>query len=200
MRSVRKIIADIVHYYTRRGFGSKGWKKQFAYFGKGARIVYPAEIQGYEGISIGDNTSVLEHCRIANFQLNISNYPTRISIGSNCYICYYFTILNASSVIIGDNVLIASHVMISSENHGMNPESEKSYMAQQLETMPVNIGDGCWIGEKACILPGVSIGKKCIIGAGSVVTKSIPDYSIAAGNPAKVIKKYNFETHNWDKV
>ena len=120
--------------------------------------------------------------------------------GKNCYICYYFTILNASSVTIGNDVLFASHVMISSENHGMNPESEQSYMAQPLETKPVNIGDGCWIGEKVCILPGVNIGKKCIIGAGSVVARSIPDYSIAVGNPARVIKRYNFNTHNWDRV
>ena len=200
MKSMRKIIADIVHYFTRRGYGSKKWKKQFAYFGKGARVVYPAEIQGYEGISIGDNTSILEYSRIANFQLNIPNCRPRISIGNNCYICYYFTILNASNVTIGDDVLIASHVMISSENHGMDPETEKTYMAQPVESKPVSIGYGCWIGEKVCILPGVNIGKKCVIGAGSVVTKSIPDYSIAAGNPAKVIKKYNFETHNWEKV
>lgn len=97
-------------------------------------------------------------------------------------------------------MLIASHVMISSENHGTDPESDTPYMNQPLITKPVSIGDGCWIGEKVCILPGVNIGKKCIIGAGSVVTKSIPDYSIAAGNPARVIKKYSYETHNWEKV
>ena len=63
----------------------------------------------------------------------------------------------------------------------------------------VFIGEGSWIGEKVCILSGVSIGKKCIIGAGSVVTKSIPSYSIAAGNPAKVLKVYNFESKRWEK-
>ncbi len=198
MKSIRKIIADSVHYFTRRGFGSDQWKKQFAYFGLDAQIAYPANIQGYESIEIGDGTVILDHSRISNFHIN--GIEPVIRIGKNCYICYYFTILNASSVTIGNDVLFASHVMISSENHGMNPESEESYMAQPLETKPVNIGDGCWIGEKVCILPGVNIGKKCIIGAGSVVTKSIPDYSIAVGNPAKVIKKYNFETHNWERI
>ena len=71
---------------------------------------------------------------------------------------------------------------------------------QPLQTKPVSIGDGCWIGEKVCILPGVSIGKKCVIGAASVVVKSIPDYCIAAGNPAKVIKRYNFVSHQWEKT
>ena len=73
-------------------------------------------------------------------------------------------------------------------------------MDQPLNSKAINIGDGCWLGEKVCVLPGVTIGKKCIIGAGSIVTKSIPDFSIAVGNPAKVIKKYNFETHKWDKA
>ncbi|WP_405373425.1 DapH/DapD/GlmU-related protein [Pseudobutyrivibrio sp.] len=96
--------------------------------------------------------------------------------------------------------MIASNVLICSENHGIDPESTTPYMSQPLISKPVSIGEGSWIGEMVCILPGVHIGKKCIIGAGSVVTKSIPDYSIAVGNPAKVIKKYNFKTHNWEKV
>ena len=82
----------------------------------------------------------------------------------------------------------------------MNPESQMPYMDQPLECKPVTIDDGTWIGEKVCILPGVTIGKKFIIGAGAVVNKSIPDYSMAAGVPAKVIKKYNFKTHSWEKV
>lgn len=75
-----------------------------------------------------------------------------------------------------------------------------SYGSQELIKMNVEIGEYCWIGEKVMILPGVTIGDWCIIGAGSVVNKSIPSYSIAAGNPAKVIKRYNFETHIWEKV
>ena len=150
-------------------------------------------------LSIGDSTILLKHARIQNFISENCEQPS-IRIGNRCFIGYYCTILNASEVTIGDDVLIASHVMISSENHGIDPESEIPYRNQPLVSKPVSIGDGCWIGEKVCILPGVTIGKKCIVGAGSVVTKSIPDYSIAVGNPAKVIKQYNFETHNWEKV
>ena len=96
-------------------------------------------------------------------------------------------------------MLFASNVIVTNENHGMDPESSVPYMNQELTARDVSIGDGCWIGEKVCILPGVSIGEKCIIGAGSVVTKSIPDYSIAVGNPAKVLKIYNFESKRWEK-
>ena len=88
--------------------------------------------------------------------------------------------------------------MISSENHGVDPDLE--YVDQPLISKPVTIGDGCWIGEKVCILPGVTIGKKCIVGAGSVVTKSIPNFSMAVGNPAKIIKHYDFDKHKWEKT
>ena len=85
-----------------------------------------------------------------------------------------------------------------SENHGIDPECSTPYMDQELTGLPVRIGTGCWIGEKVIILPGVSIGEKSIIGAGSIVTKKVPSYSIAVGNPAKIIKKYNFSTHRWE--
>ena len=58
----------------------------------------------------------------------------------------------------------------------------------------------CWVGEKVIIMPGVTIGDRSIIGAGAIVTRDIPPYSIAVGNPAKVIKRYNFKTHSWEKV
>ena len=93
---------------------------------------------------------------------------------------------------------MASNVLISSENHGINPESDIPYMDQDLIVGDVVIKDGVWIGQNVCILPGVTIGEKAIVGAGSVVTKSIPDYCIAVGNPARVIKKYNFEKHKWE--
>ena len=104
-----------------------------------------------------------------------------------------------ANITIEDNVLFASNVIVTNENHGMNPESSVPYMDQKLIAKDVSIGEGSWIGEKVCILSGVSIGKKCIIGAGSVVTKSIPSYSIAAGNPAKILKVYNFESKRWEK-
>lgn len=205
MKILRKIIADGVHYFTRQGFGSKKWEKQFAYFGEGAKVSYPTKITGYEHISIGDNTVILEYGRIENYRTNadviFAPPPFGIAIGRNCNIGYHFSILNASNVTIGDNVLIASHVLITSENHGMNPEMiSYTRKHQPLVSEPVEIGDGCWIGENVCILPGVKIGKKSIIGAGSVVTKPIPAYSIAVGNPAKVIKKWEFDSHKWINV
>lgn len=133
--------------------------------------------------------------------LRIQSYcRKKVQIGDNVYAGNRVSILVGDEIVIGRDVLIASDVCITSENHRSNPEAEISYAKQPLIIKPVYIGDGCWIGEKAVILPGVSIGKKSVIGAGSIVTKDIPDYCIAVGNPAKVVKKYDFETHKWEKL
>lgn len=121
----------------------------------------------------------------------------KLYIDENVIIGYNFSCLVADKVNIGRNTILASNVLITTENHGMNPEIEIPYYEQQLIVGPVSIGEGCWIGEKVIILPNVKIGKKCIIAAGSIVTKDIPDYSIAVGVPAKVIKKYDFEKSIW---
>lgn len=77
------------------------------------------------------------------------------------------------------------------------PDEKSNYLSQPLETKPVTIGRNCWIGARVIILPGVTIGNFSIIGAGSVVTKDIPEYSIAVGNPAHVIKKWDPDSKAW---
>lgn len=95
---------------------------------------------------------------------------------------------------------MASDILVTSENHSIDPESELLYMDQPLICSDVNIKDGCWIGEKVVIMPGVTIGKKSVVGAGSIVTHDIPDFCMAVGNPARVIKKYNFSSHKWEII
>ena len=90
--------------------------------------------------------------------------------------------------------------MITDHNHGMNPTISGGYSSQPLIVGMVRVDDGAWIGRGVCILPNVIIGKHSVIGAGSIVTHDIPEYSMAAGNPAKVIKKYNKLTCEWEKV
>lgn len=74
-----------------------------------------------------------------------------------------------ANIEIGDNVLFASNVLVTNENHGINPESTTPYMDQKLSAQDVKIGNGCWIGEKVSILSGVTIGEKCIIGAAQLL-------------------------------
>jgi lipopolysaccharide O-acetyltransferase len=99
-------------------------------------------------------------------------------------------------------VLIASGVFISDHNHGaysgpsvsspLVPPAERP-----LQVLPVVIEDDVWIGEQVCILPGVRVGKGAIVGAGAIVTKSLPPYTIAVGAPAKVIKRFDFDANAW---
>lgn len=177
-------------------------KKRFGSFGERSVIMWPIKLHsGLENVFIGSDTTILNYSRLQTYNFS-STKKSSIVIGDGCYIGFNFTVLSAEGkqVKIGDKVLIASDVLISNENHGINPETDVPYMDQPLTAKDVEIGNGCWIGEKVCILPGVTIGTKSIIGAGSVVTRSVPPYSIAAGNPAKVIKQYNFSTHCWEKV
>ena len=122
-----------------------------------------------------------------------------LKIGKNFHATRNLTIQCAGNITIGDDVLVASDVFIINYNHGMSPQTS-SFLDNQLEVSDVIIDDGVWIGNNVIILPGVHIGKKAIVGAGSVVTKDVPPYSIAGGNPAKVIKKFNCETLKWERI
>lgn len=152
-------------------------------------------------VSVENNVRIKDYCRIECYDnWRDKKYHPKFEIASGVIIGYNFTCLVTDDVKIGNDTILASNVMITSENHGINPESEIPFHAQLLESKPVSIGKGCWIGQNVSILPGVSIGDKSVIASGAVVTRDIPDFSIAAGIPAKVIKQYNFETHCWEKM
>ena len=164
--------------------------------GRDSWIDYPFEIPMPGNVSIGDNTKILQNSRLDCY--SNGDKTGNISFGNGCYVGYRFSILAGEDVSIGNDVLIASGVTICSENHGINPSLPVAYMHQPLLCKKVSIGDGTWIGENVIILPGVSIGKKCVIGGGAVVTKNVPDYSIAVGNPAVVKKTYNMAESVWE--
>lgn len=156
-----------------------------------------SDIHKIKRIKFGKNVSLGYNTRITFHQ---QNSEKKLFIGDNVYICNRTSFIVGDRITIGENVLIASDVCFISHNHGFDPELSIPYKNQELTYKQINVKEGTWIGEKAIILPGVTIGKKCIIGAGSVVTKNIPDYSIAVGNPAKVIKQYDFFTGKWEKI
>ncbi|CZQ95756.1 acyltransferase [Trichococcus ilyis] len=169
---------------------------------KGAKNLYIGlgiTINDFSRISVGKNVYIGHDARcliVKNYHGGV--YNPFIKIGNNVSIGNRCSFLSAAPIVIKDNNLIASDVMITSENHGMDPEDSDSYATQPLVAKPVEIGEGCWIGEKVCILPGVVLGDRCIVAAGAVVTKSFPAYSIVGGVPAKLLKKYNKDTHEWE--
>ena len=118
------------------------------------------------------------------------DYGWNIEVGENFYANLNLTILDVGKVTIGKNVFIAPNVSIYTAGHPIHPDSRNSYYEYGL---PITIGDNVWLGGNTVILPNVTIGDNAVIGAGSVVTKDVPAWSIAAGNPCKVIRKITEE-------
>ncbi|KAJ5440097.1 uncharacterized protein N7458_011095 [Penicillium daleae] len=113
------------------------------------------------------------------------DYGCNVIIGRDCFINWNLSILDTSLVIIGDRVQMGPNVGIYTAGHETSILSRRKYIEFG---HPVKIGDDCWIGGNVVILPGVTIGEGCTIGASSVVTKDIPPFSVAVGSPCKVIK------------
>ena len=114
------------------------------------------------------------------------DYGCNIYVGENFYTNYDVVILDVCKVTIGKNCLIAPQAGIYTACHPL----ERDVRTDGLELgKPITIGDDCWIGGRAVILPGVTLGDNVVVGAGAVVTKSFPSNVVIAGNPAKIIKR-----------
>lgn len=166
-----------------------------------ARIVrWPFYIRNEGQLKIGKGFSSGPRLTLETRRKN-----AQLLIGGNCVANSDLHIGAIESVEIGENVLIASGVFISDHSHGIysgeqqdNPNTPPNL--RELFSKPVKIGDNCWIGEKAAILPGVTLGDGTIVGAGSVVTKSFEGGTIIAGNPAKILKKYDTNKKEWSVI
>ena len=136
-------------------------------------------------------------------------YGSHIKIGEGFYANTGCVMLDVGRITIGDNVLFGPNVSLYTAGHPIHPESRKSGYEYGI---PIKIGDNVWIGGSCVILPGVTIGNNVVIGAGSVVTKDIPDNVCAAGNPCRVIREITeedrlyyykdrkFDDEVWEKI
>lgn len=113
------------------------------------------------------------------------DYGYNISVGNNFYANFNLVILDEAPVTFGDNVFIAPNCGFYTAGHPLNAAERNKGLEYG---RPITVGDNVWIGAGVSVLPGVKIGDNCVIGAGSVVVKDIPPYSLAVGNPCKVIK------------
>lgn len=114
------------------------------------------------------------------------DYGYNIEIGENFYANHNLTILDPAKVTFGDNVFIGPNCSFYTPQHPIDAETRNKGLEY---AFPVKVGNNVWIGGNVTVLPGVSIGDDSVIGAGSVVTKDIPENVIAAGNPCRVIRK-----------
>lgn len=176
-----------------------------------ARIIRPGfVIRGKKMIDLGSNLTTGYRCRIEAFSYELDNKDfdinTKIVFKNNVQINDEVHISAIKSVKIGNDVLIASFVYISDNSHGCfkgvssdtspySPPIQRPYFVE-----PVVIEDRVWLGEGVIVLPGVTIGSGTIVGAHSIVNKSLPPNCIAVGSPIRVIKKWDENKKQWLRI
>lgn len=168
--------------------------------GANSLILLPRWIYNKKHISIGDN-SIIGRFAILHPIKNYGQreYSSKILIGNNVYIGGFSQIHCMELISIDDGCVLSEHVYISDIAHGLVPDAGL-IMEQDLECKgPVYIGANTFIGYGVSVMPGVTLGKNCIVGTRSVVTHSFPDYSMIAGSPAKLLKTYCFKEKEWIK-
>jgi acetyltransferase-like isoleucine patch superfamily enzyme len=181
----------------------------FANTPRNLKFATPRRITNPDRIWIGDDVSLGPGCMLGatlrypgRFMQGVTDnevqeFEPEIRIGNRVSATGYLIIGAVELVEIGDDALLASNIFISDNQHG-HLDAVRPYKYQPLDRIaPVTVGRGCWIGQNVVILPGVSIGEMSIVGANSVVTKSIPPRSVAVGAPARVLRQWDSETREW---
>lgn len=190
-KKIKGVNIRLRTYFISRKLG--GYKKGVVLF-ENVNINNPQSVFLGSKVGIGANTflgPVVEYAGIV--------YNPKIIIGDGTWIGKNCSIAAINKVKIGKNVLFAGSVHITDHSHGyediLNPIAPQPLITKG----PVIIEDNCWLGFGCEILSGVHIGEHSIVAARAVVTKNVPAYSIVAGNPAKIVKQYNFQTCKWEK-
>lgn len=160
--------------------------------GKGSKIRSRTrmDVIPFNNFTLGDYATIEDFC-------TINNGVGDVIIGKH-------TIIGVGNVIIGpisigDNVMLAQNIVMSGLDHNYK-DVTLSPLLQNVTSKEIVISDDVWIGANVVVTAGVKVGKHAVIGAGSVVTKDVLPYSVYVGNPAKMVKRYNFETKAWESV
>ncbi len=177
--------------YYRRVFGS---------FGSGSVLYKPMMLSNPRFMHIGKNVVIRKGIRLEAIVSSVKNTP-KLFIGDNVNIEQGVHIVCHSRVVIGDEVSITGHCAIVDVTHPYQDVHNPLKIGDRIlaERSFVEIGDRSFIGFGAAILPNVRVGSYCVIGALSLVTRDVPDYSVAAGNPASVKRRFNVLSEKWIK-
>lgn len=177
------------------------YRRWFKYFGDRSFIKSPAQLIGTQNISIGSDVRIENGVILyAVRKYAGKNCAGSIEIGDHVYINRNFNSSAAAPILIGSHVTIATNVFICNYDHGYD------YVDMPINAQPlkvhgeISIGSGSWLGANVCVLGNVSIGRHVVIGANSVVITDIPDYSVAVGVPARVVKRFDFDSGIWRNI
>ncbi len=180
------------HDFRPRWWIRKLWNPFAGHIGKGTIIRRKVRLDNlpFNKFFVGDNT-LIEDFSVVNNQVGDVVIGNRSLIGISSVII--------GPVTIGDDVMLAQNVVLSGLNHNYS-RVDIPIKDQNINTSDIVVEDAVWIGANAVVVPGVRIGKHSVIAAASVVTSNVPPFSIVAGNPARVLKRYNFETKEWERL
>lgn len=183
--------------YLKNVLIKKKWR--ISKCGKSINIGFRTRFYGAKQMCFGDNVSIYSDSFIMCFNSNSS-----LIVGRNVSLGQFNRIGCYGNVIIEDYVLTAPNVFIADHNHNYEditlPICLQGLRVIKTDEFPiggVRIGEGSWLGKNVVVAGSLTIGKHCVIGANSVVTSSIPDYSVAVGSPAKVVKYFDFDKDKW---
>lgn len=164
------------------------FKKSYGSYGRNSDIYKPIMVYNKKHIFIGNNVIVRNGARIeAVVNWNGIKYTPELILEDGVTCEQNLHIISAKKVLIKKGVTIAPNVMIMDNEHS-HKDHDVKILEQVLDVKETIVGEDSFLGKNVCVMPGVRIGRGCVIGANAVVTKDIPDYSIAVGVPAKVIK------------
>jgi acetyltransferase-like isoleucine patch superfamily enzyme len=158
-------------------------------------------ISGGGKVKIGANTLIGRMAWVSAFNSYLGQkFESEIIIGNHVTIGNYVCITAIKNITIGSGCLFSEYVYISDHAHGFDPLLGSPTDQPLSSKGSVNIGENTFLGYRVSVLPGVSLGKNCVVGAHSVVTHSFPDYSMIVGSPARLLKLFNTTTNLWENV
>lgn len=174
------------------------YRRFFGQIGHASKLLNPLRLKGVKHIYIENNVTINKHAFLLTVSLDDGRIP-RLVIGEGSVIGHRNHITCVNELVLGKKVLTADGVHLSDNSHGFS-DPTVPILDQGIKTKgSVSIGDGTWIGENASVL-SCSIGRNCVIGANAVVVTDIPDYSIAVGVPARIVKRFCLTSGTWKKV
>lgn len=189
LKLIKKIIKELF------------FRPRLAEIGQNSFILLPRKITNKKFVKIGRDCQIGRSLVLEPITSHgAQRFNPNIIIGNDVYIGRYCQIFSIDSVVIEDGCVLSEYIYISDSAHGFDPDGGLIMQQDLVSKGPIHIGKNSFLGYGVSLMPGVSLGKNCVVGINSVVTRSFPDFSMIAGTPAKLIKTYCVDRKQWINV